>query len=331
MILLGIESSCDDTSAAVADGWRVLSNVTASQREHDAWGGIVPELASRAHDRKITETVREALDKAGVALEQVDAIAVTMGPGLIGSLLVGATFARGLALSLGVPVLGVDHIDAHMYAGFMEEPEEAYPFLALVVSGGHTRLVLVEGPLRHRLLGRTRDDAAGEAFDKSGKLMGLGYPAGPIIDRLAEGGDARRFVFPQALRGEGFDFSFSGLKTSVRYRLEAMAPEQVEASREDLAAGVREAVVQILVHKLRAAVRETGVRQVVVSGGVSANRLLRERAREMAQEEGVELRIPALDYCTDNAAMICRMGWIQHREGVRTAVDAVPYARRAEL
>ena len=330
MILLGIESSCDDTSAAVSDDWRVISNVTASQHEHDAWGGIVPELASRAHDRKITDTVERALEQAGIGLQQVDAVAVTMGPGLIGSLLVGATFARGLAVSLGVPVLGVDHIDAHMYAGFMDSAEEAYRFLVVVVSGGHNRLVVVEAPLRHRLLGQTRDDAAGEAFDKSGKLMGLGYPAGPIIDRLAEQGDPRRFVFPQALKGEGFEFSFSGLKTSVRYRLEGMTPEQVLASREDLAAGVREAITQILIHKLRAAVRQTGIRNVVVSGGVSANRRLRQLAADMAREEGVSLRIPPLEYCTDNAGMICRMAWIQHREGRVTAVDAVPYARRSE-
>jgi N6-L-threonylcarbamoyladenine synthase len=332
MVLLGIESSCDDTSAAVSRGVEVLSNVTASQAEHDAFGGIVPELASRAHDRKIMATVDLALRKAGVALDEVDAIAVTQGPGLIGSLLVGLTFAKGLSVAHGLPLIGVDHIDAHMYAGFIGRELESgdTPFLALVVSGGHTRLVLVEEPLRHRLLGKTRDDAAGEAFDKTGKLMGLGYPAGPIIDRLSQSGDPSRYVFPQALRDEGYDFSFSGLKTSVRYRLEGMTTAQIEQERPHLSAGISEAVTEVLVHKMLRAVRETGVRKVVLAGGVSANSMLRRKAAEMALEEGVDLVLPAMEHCTDNAAMICRLGWIHARRGTFSDLGMNPYARHAQ-
>ncbi len=308
MILLGIESSCDDTSAAVSRNAEVLSSITASQKEHDQFGGIVPELASRAHDQKIMHTVRMALSEASVSLDQVDAIVVTQGPGLIGSLLVGLTFAKGLALSRGLPLVGVNHIDAHMYAAFIGQEEIPTPFLSLIVSGGHTRLVLVQKPLHHRLLGTTRDDAAGEAFDKSGKLMGLGYPAGPLIDQLAQKGATSRFEFPQALRNEGYEFSFSGLKTSVRYTLEKMTHEEIEASIPDLSSAVSEAITGILIHKLRRAISETGVQKVVISGGVSANSMLRNKAESLAEELHLDVFLPPLKYCTDNAGMICRLG-----------------------
>ena len=334
MILLGIESSCDDTSVAVSRGAEVLSNVTASQKEHNQFGGIVPELASRAHDQKIMQTVQMALDEAGVVLDDVDAIAVTQGPGLIGSLLVGITFAKGLALSRGIHLIGVNHIDAHMYAAFIGQEEIETPFLSLIVSGGHTRLVLVEAPLKHQLLGTTRDDAAGEAFDKSGKLMGLGYPAGPIIDRLAVGGDASRFEFPQALRNEGFEFSFSGMKTSVRYTLEKMTEEEIQAALPDLSASISEAITGILIHKLRKAVDETGVRRVVISGGVSANSMLRRKAADLAEEMMFDLFLPPMEYCTDNAGMICRLGWLQIQqnpdlldESMAESMQMTAYAR----
>lgn len=311
MILLGIESSCDDTSVAVSRGAEVLANVTASQKEHDLYGGIVPELASRAHDQKIMQTVQRALDEAGISLDQIDAIAVTQGPGLIGSLLVGLTFAKGLALSRNIPLVGVNHIDAHMYAAFIGQEKVPTPFLSLIVSGGHTRLVLVERPLQHRLLGSTRDDAAGEAFDKTGKLMGLGYPAGPLIDKLSRTGDRTRFEFPQALRNEGYEFSYSGLKTNVRYTLEKMTDQEIETALPDLSASVSEAITGILIHKLRRAIEETGVRHAVISGGVSANGMLREKAQMLADELGIDLYLPPLEFCTDNAGMICRLGWLQ--------------------
>lgn len=329
MILLGIESSCDDTSVAVSRGVDILANVTYSQTEHAAFGGIVPEVASRAHDRKITATVDAALRRAGLTLEDVDAIAVTQGPGLVGSLLVGLTFAKGLSLANGIPLVGVDHIDAHLYASWIGR-EVSYPFLGLIVSGGHTQLVAVKAPLRHRVLGATRDDAAGEAFDKTGKMLGLAYPAGPLIDRLSQQGDPARYTFPQSLRGEGLEFSFSGLKTSVRYFLDqsSFTPEELETERPHLCAGISEAITQVLIDKLRLAIEQTGMRHVTIAGGVSANSMLRRKAKQMAEQEGVELDLPPMDYCTDNAAMICRLGLIRLQMEGPSALSIAPYSRQ---
>lgn len=329
MLLLGIESSCDDTSVAVSNGVDILANVTYSQTEHAAFGGIVPEVASRAHDRKISATVETALKSAGVDIPDIDAIAVTQGPGLVGSLLVGLTFAKGLSLANGIPIVGVDHIDAHLYASWIGQ-KVIYPFLGLIVSGGHTQIVVVEAPLTHNVLGRTRDDAAGEAFDKTGKMLGLEYPAGPLIDQLARQGDPGRYEFPQALKGEGLDFSFSGLKTSVRYFLDqkSFSEEELVIERPHICAGISEAITQVLISKLRQAVRETSIQNVTIAGGVSANSMLRRKAVEMAEEEGVQMDLPPMEYCTDNAAMICRLGLIQLQQQGPSDLAMAPYSRQ---
>ena len=330
MAVLGIESSCDETAAAVYDGTRLLSSVIASQSDHVDFGGIVPELASRAHERVIWHTVARALSDAGLGREDIEAIAVTEGPGLMGSLLVGLCFAKGLAIQWNKPVIGVNHIDAHIYATFIEEQPQL-PFVSLVVSGGHTQIFHVTRPLRHTLMGQTRDDAAGEAFDKIGKLLGLAYPAGPEIDRLARDGDPNFYNFPRAMMKKGLDFSFSGLKTSVLYYLQDIPePERaafVSEHLNDLCASISAAITDVLIHKLRQAVRKTGVKSVIIAGGVSANSMLREKARKMAGELGASLHIPHPKYCTDNAAMIAVTGWFKAREGMIDDLHLKPYAR----
>ena len=330
MAVLGIESSCDETAAAVYDGKRLLSSVIASQSDHVDFGGIVPELASRAHERVIWHTVARALSDAGLGREDIEAIAVTEGPGLMGSLLVGLCFAKGLAIQWNKPVIGVNHIDAHIYATFIEEQPQL-PFVSLVVSGGHTQIFHVTRPLRHTLMGQTRDDAAGEAFDKIGKLLGLAYPAGPEIDRLARDGDPNFYNFPRAMMKKGLDFSFSGLKTSVLYYLQDIPePERaafVSEHLNDLCASISAAITDVLIHKLRQAVRKTGVKSVIIAGGVSANSMLREKARKMAGELGASLHIPHPKYCTDNAAMIAVTGWFKAREGMIDDLHLKPYAR----
>ncbi|MDX1531015.1 MAG: tRNA (adenosine(37)-N6)-threonylcarbamoyltransferase complex transferase subunit TsaD [Rhodothermales bacterium] len=310
-ILLGIESSCDDTAAAVVVGDELRSNVRSSQRVHEGFGGVVPELASRAHQRLIVPVVEAALDEAGVAKTDLDAVAVTYGPGLAGSLLVGLSFGKALALGLGVPLVGVNHLEGHVYSVFIEPPGPPFPYLCLVVSGGHTQLVVVREGFRHELLGRTRDDAAGEAFDKVAKLLGLPYPGGPALDRLAPEGDPAFVDFPRTrLQNEHgrYDFSFSGIKTSVLYHLngfsDAERADHLERHRADLAAAFQQAVVDVLVGAVRDAARETGVEAVAVVGGVSANRQLRAAMDEAAAADGFALFVPKLAYCTDNAAMI---------------------------
>ncbi len=330
MIILGIESSCDETAAAVYDGERLLSSVIASQEDHVDFGGIVPELASRAHERVIWDTVAEAMSRAGITRDQVDAIAVTEGPGLMGSLLVGLCFAKGLAIQWNKPVIGVNHIDAHIYATFIDEKPEL-PFVSLVVSGGHTQIFHVPKPLHHIIMGQTRDDAAGEAFDKIGKLLGLDYPAGPQIDRLARQGNPAFYDFPRAMMKKGLDFSFSGLKTSVLYYVqkipEAERARFLETHLDDLCASISAAITDVLIHKLRQAIRKTGVKSAIIAGGVSANSMLREKARKMADDEGVSLHIPDLKYCTDNAAMIAVTGWFKARENLFDDLHLKPYAR----
>ncbi len=330
MAVLGIESSCDETAAAVYDGTRLLSSVIASQSDHIDFGGIVPELASRAHERVISRTVEKALSDSGLGRENIEAIAVTEGPGLMGSLLVGLCFAKGLAIQWNKPVVGVNHIDAHIYATFIDEQPQL-PFVSLVVSGGHTQIFHVTRPLRHTLMGQTRDDAAGEAFDKIGKLLGLAYPAGPEIDRLAREGNPDFYDFPRAMMKKGLDFSFSGLKTSVLYYLQDI-PEQDRAAfvgenLNDLCASISAAITDVLIHKLRQAVRKTGVKSVIIAGGVSANSMLREKARTMAKELGTSLHIPHPKYCTDNAAMIAVTGWFKLQEGMLDDLRLKPYAR----
>ncbi len=315
MIILGIESSCDETAAAVYSDRGLLSNIIASQTIHEQFGGVVPELASRAHQKTIWSVVQQALNEADLTVDQIDGVAVTQGPGLLGALLVGVGFAKGLAISHDKPIIGINHIDAHLYAGFIEEPCPAFPFTGLIVSGGHTQLVHVTRPFLHQIMGKTRDDAAGEAFDKIGKILGLPYPAGPAMDRLSRNGDPAFHAFPRALLHKGLDFSFSGLKTSVLYYLRDIPEEQravfLEEHQADLCAAVTGAITEVLVTKLERALRETGAGQAVLAGGVAANSVLRRKAEAMCDRLGVALKIPRMIYCTDNAAMIAATGYLR--------------------
>lgn len=306
-MILGIESSCDDTAAAVVAGGRLRSSVVASQRVHSEFGGVVPELASRAHQRLIVPVVDRALEEAEITRGDVDAVAVTYGPGLAGSLLVGLSFAKAFALGLGIPLVGVNHLEGHVYSVFLDETTPSFPYLCLVVSGGHTQLVVVETGFVHSVLGATLDDAAGEAFDKVAKLLDLGYPGGPVIDRLAAGGDPNFHTFPRSRPG-GYDFSFSGLKTSVLYYLNSFDDAErvrlLEDHVDDVCASFQQAVVDVLVDALREALAETGIRHAAIVGGVSANSALRRAAREMTDAAGAKLFIPQTQYSVDNGAMI---------------------------
>jgi len=312
MLVLGIETSCDDTAAAVWDDGTIRSTVVSSQDDlHEEYGGVVPEIASRDHQRLIAPVVQRALAEASVTSVALDAVAVTHGPGLPGSLLVGLSFAKAFARGLDVPLIGVNHLEGHVYSVDLEAPRPERPFLCLVVSGGHTELVHVKEGFRHRVLGRTRDDAAGEAFDKTAQLFGLGYPGGPAIDRHAADGDPAFHDFPRT-RLDDFDFSFSGLKTSVLYYLR----DKTDAERErlldthlaDLCASVQAAVVDVLVDAVRRAVEETGAEDVAVVGGVAANSSLRRRLGKVEDELKVQVFVPDLAYCMDNAAMIAQAG-----------------------
>jgi N6-L-threonylcarbamoyladenine synthase len=325
MKILGIETSCDETSASVVDSGRVLSNVISSQLVHQKYGGVVPELASRAHQRLIIEVVDEALTKAGVSKKEIDGVAATRGPGLVGALLVGLSFGKSLAYGLGKPFTGVNHMEGHLYSNFLTDPAPGYPFLSLVVSGGHTMLVHVRGPFDHTLLGQSRDDAAGEAFDKVAKMLGLGYPGGPVIDRLAASGNSGAVSFPRSFLEEGtLDFSFSGVKTSVLYYLRRDgAGEQGKAvelwSREkmaDVCASFQAAVVDVLVAKTLDAAGRTGVRNLCVAGGVSANSSLKKTLGAEAAKRGLRLFSPKLEYCMDNGAMIAYVGHLRLERGL---------------
>lgn len=309
--ILAIESSCDDTSAAVMRNGLLLSNVTASQAVHEAYGGVVPELASRAHQQHIVPVVHAALKQAGVKREELSAIAVTLGPGLMGSLLVGVSFAKGLAMSLGIPLIEANHLQGHVLAHFIQTPDEPhtvppYPFLCLLVSGGNSQIVKVNAYNDMEILGQTIDDAAGEAMDKCSKVMNLGYPGGPIIDRLARKGNPKAFAFSKP-HIAGLDYSFSGLKTSFLYFLRdqlATDPDFIAHHLEDLAASLEATIVDILMKKLDLAVKQTGIHHVALSGGVSANTALREAFKQRADERGWNIYIPKFSYTTDNAAMI---------------------------
>ena len=322
--ILAIETSCDDTAAAVWAGGRLASSVVAGQAVHEAFGGIVPELASRAHEQLVVPTVEAALAEAGLALGDIGAVAVTVGPGLAGSLLVGLGVAKGLALGRGLPLVGVHHLDGHAASVFIDGDGPAGPFLCLTVSGGHTLLAVVGDGLRQTVLGRTRDDAAGEAFDKVARMLGLPYPGGPHVDRLAAEGDPRAIAFPSprlvGKHGERrpFDVSFSGLKTAVRYWLDAHAGPVPVA---DVCASFQRAVVEALVEALREAVRETGIGDVAVVGGVSANRGLRAACRAAAEADGWRLHLPAPGFSVDNAAMIAVAGAFRWASGARDGLD----------
>ncbi len=310
MLILGIDTSCDDTSAAVVeDGTKIVSNVVSSQSDiHSKYGGIVPELASRRHIEMILPVVEEALKRAGISLRDVSAVSVCHGPGLIGSLLVGCSFAKAACYAGGVPLVAVNHLEGHILASFLENPAPEFPFISLVVSGGHTSLYIAEDYGTFRELGRTRDDAAGEAYDKVSKLLGLGYPGGPVIDGLAQKGDPRAIDFPRAYLPETFDFSFSGMKTAVLNFMRAN-PSPSEELITDIAASFQAAVVDVLVRKTEWAVRKKRIRRVTLSGGVAANSGLRKRMKEMGEEKEVEVFIPSAELCTDNAAMIAAAGY----------------------
>ncbi|MGA7416896.1 MAG: tRNA (adenosine(37)-N6)-threonylcarbamoyltransferase complex transferase subunit TsaD [Acidimicrobiales bacterium] len=319
--VLGIETSCDETAASVVDhGTAIASSVVASQIDlHARYGGVVPELAGRAHVELLTPVLADALTEAGsdVSGTGVDAIAVTYGPGLIGSLLVGVAEAKALAVAWDVPFVGVNHLEAHLFASLLEQPDLGWPLVVLLVSGGHTLLVEVTSPGHYRSLGGTIDDAAGEAFDKVARFLGLGYPGGPAIDRVAEDGDPEAFAFPRAFLGEGYDFSFSGLKTSVVNTVR----KHPEAATEDVAASFQAAVVDVLVAKGRRAAADVGARALCLAGGVAANSLLRRRVEAACAEDGIGAFLPSRALCTDNAAMVAAAGWWRLHHGDSSPLD----------
>lgn len=330
VIILAIESSCDDTSASIVRNGEVLSNVVASQDVHKIYGGVVPEVASRAHQVHIVPVVEVALQQAGIRKNELNAIAFTRGPGLIGSLLVGVSFAKAFAMSLNLPLIEVNHMQAHVLAHFAEDPKPKFPFLCLTVSGGHTQIVLVRDFYDMEALGQTIDDAAGEAFDKTGKLLGLDYPAGPMIDKLAQQGTPR-FEFPEP-QIPGLDFSFSGLKTSILYFLKRELesnPNFIQENLADICASVQERIVTILLKKLKKAALETGIKEIAIAGGVSANSGLRKSLSALGEKEGWNVYIPRFEYCTDNAAMIGITGYYKFLKEDFVGQDVAPVARWA--
>ena len=334
IVILGIESSCDDTSAAVIKDGYLLSNVVSSQAVHEAYGGVVPELASRAHQQNIVPVVHEALKRAGVTKEELSAIAFTRGPGLMGSLLVGVSFAKGFARSLNIPLIDVNHLNGHVLAHFIkaegeENRQPNFPFLCLLVSGGNSQIILVKAYNDMEILGQTIDDAAGEAIDKCSKVMGLGYPGGPIIDKLARQGNPKVFTFSKP-HIPGLDYSFSGLKTSFLYSLRDWLkedPDFIEHHKVDLAASLEATVVDILMDKLRKAAKEYKIKEVAVAGGVSANNGLRNAFREHAEKYGWDIFIPKFSYTTDNAAMIAITGYFKYLDRDFCSIDLPAYSR----
>lgn len=328
LTILAIESSCDDTSAAIVRDGAVLSNKTANQEIHQLYGGVVPEAASRAHLVNILPVVEAAINAAGISKTAIDAVAFTRGPGLIGSLIVGVSFAKGFALSQNLPLIEVNHMMAHVLAHFAEDPKPSFPFLCLTVSGGHTQILIVRDYLDMEVIGQTIDDAAGEAFDKTGKMLGLDYPAGPIIDKLAREGQAR-FDFPEP-RIPGLDFSFSGLKTSILYFLKKKVTENpnfITENLQDICASVQARIVSILINKLSKAAQETGIREVALAGGVSANSALRSALEQQGLKKGWNTYIPKFEYCTDNAAMIGITGYYKYLQGEFVGQEVSPVAR----
>ena len=330
--ILAIESSCDDTSAAVLRGDRILSNVIASQKVHEQYGGVVPELASRAHQQNIVPVVDAALKQAGVDRRELDAVAFTRGPGLLGSLMVGVSFAKSFAQALGIPLVEVNHLQAHVLSHFIKENDESvvpqFPFVCLLVSGGHTQILLLRSHFEMEVLGETIDDAAGEAIDKAAKIMDLGYPGGPVIDKLAREGNPQAFHFATP-HIQGNDYSFSGIKTSFLYFLRdrlAEEPDFIGQHKADLCASIQETIVDFLLKKLEKAVKESGARQVAIAGGVSANSRLREGLQKMGEKHHWQVFIPKMQFCTDNAAMVGIAGYFKYLKGDYADISLPPYA-----
>ncbi len=332
--ILGIESSCDDTSAAVIRDGVILSNVIASQAVHERYGGVVPELASRAHQQNIIPVVHDALKQAGIDKSELSAIAFTRGPGLLGSLLVGTSFTKGFSSALNIPMIDVNHLQAHVLAHFIKEDENdtnqpQFPFLCLLVSGGNSQIILVKSYKEMEIIGQTIDDAAGEAFDKCAKVMGLGYPGGPVVDKLAKQGDAERFTFSKPSIA-GYDYSFSGLKTSFLYFLRDELkndPDFIEKNKADLCASLQKTIIDILMNKLYRAAKELKIKEVAVAGGVSANSGLRAAFEDYSRRYGWKIHIPKFAYTTDNAAMVAICGYYKYLDDEFCGYDAAPYAR----
>ena len=331
-IILGIESSCDDTSAAILAGTKILSNVTAIQLIHEKYGGVVPELASRAHQENILPVIERAIEQAGITLKDIQAVAFTQGPGLLGSLVVGVSFAKAFALARNIPLLAVHHMKAHILAHFIDDDEKekpTFPFLCLTVSGGHTQIVLVESHLKMSILGKTIDDAAGEAFDKAAKILGFAYPGGPLIDKLAKDGDATKFKFSSS-HVPGYDYSFSGIKTSFLYFIQNNVQKNenfIEENLNDICASYQSHLIHVLLKNAKNVIKETGIKQLAIAGGVSANRELRKQVKALETELCIKTFIPKFEYCTDNAAMIGITGYYKFLKNEFVSLDIVPETR----
>lgn len=327
--ILAIESSCDETSAAIIKNGKVLNNIIATQSVHEKYGGVVPELASRAHQQNIVPIVNEALKEAGIVKSELDAVAFTQGPGLLGALLVGASYAKGLALGLDIPLIGVNHMQAHILAHFIDEPKPKFPFLCLTVSGGHTQLVVVKDYLDMEIIGETQDDAVGEAFDKSAKLLDLPYPGGPLIDKYAKDGNPSAFEFPDSAM-PGLNFSFSGIKTAFMYFLREQKekdPYFVENNLNDICASLQHSLIRMLMQKLKRASKETKINEIAIAGGVSANSGLRAELNKLADEKRWNVYIPDFQYCTDNAGMIAIAAHYHYLQGKFVGMDVSPSPR----
>lgn len=327
--ILAIESSCDETSASVIHNGKVLNNIIATQTVHENFGGVVPELASRAHQQNIIPIIDQALNDANIAKSDLNAVAFTQGPGLLGALLVGASFAKSFAMSMDIPLIGVNHMKAHILAHFIEGPKPVFPFICLTVSGGHTQIVLVKDYLEMEVLGETLDDAVGEAFDKTAKLLGLPYPGGPLIDKYAKSGNPDAFPFPETST-QGFNYSFSGIKTAILYFLRDRVKENPEFIKEninDICASVQKKLIDMLMNKLWKAVKKYRINHVAISGGVSANSGLRKRIKEEGEKRGWQTYIPAFEYCTDNAGMIAIAAHYKYLANDFTSLEAVPQPR----
>jgi N6-L-threonylcarbamoyladenine synthase len=331
-IILGIESSCDDTSAAVIKNEEILSNIIASQDVHKQYGGVVPELASRAHQQNIIPVVDQAIKKAGISLDDIDAIAFTKGPGLLGSLVVGTSFSKAFSLAQGIPMIDVNHMHGHVLAHFIDDEgknKPTFPFLCLTVSGGHTQIVLVKDYLEMEVIGSTIDDAAGEAFDKTAKILGFPYPGGPLIDKYAKGGDVSKFKFAKP-NMDNYDYSFSGLKTSIMYSIQKeqkLNPNFIEENKNDLCASIQKTIIDILFVKLKKAAKELNIKQIAIAGGVSANSYLRNELTKIGSELKWDVYIPKFEYCTDNAAMIAITGKYMYDKGMFATQDIAATSR----
>jgi len=328
-VILGIESSCDETAAAVCKDGQIINNIIATQSIHERYGGVVPELASRAHQKNIVPVINEAMDAAGISMSELNAIAYTQGPGLLGALLVGSSFAKAAAMALDIPVIPVNHMQAHVLAHFIEDPKPSFPFLCLTVSGGHTQIVKVSSYLDMEIIGQSLDDAVGEAFDKCAKLLGIGYPGGPKIDKLAQDGDPHKFVFPQSDIPD-LNYSFSGIKTAFMYFLRDEKKKNenfIDENMKDLAASLQFTLIDMLFKKLKKAAKREGIKQIAIAGGVSANSGLRNHLQTEAMKHGWEVFIPKFEYCTDNAAMIATAGYYQMLAGKKGSLRDSPLPR----